>query len=75
MKETFDRVSGLVISFSFGFSLGVALSSWEWFPTEGDWGHIASIPPGSLNYAALVLPWLVLLGYLLARRLVLKRPF
>jgi hypothetical protein len=63
----YDRVSAFVLAVVFGFSAGVAVSSWEWFPTE-DWGDIASIPPTVVNYVALVLPWLTLLAYLIVRR-------
>ena len=73
--ETFDKLSAAGICLSLGFSLGVALASWKWFPTEGDWGHIAEIPPGYLNYTALLLPWVATLLYLLVRRLVFRRPF
>jgi TRAP-type C4-dicarboxylate transport system permease small subunit len=73
--ETYDRLSGVVILISFGFSIIVAVTSWKWFPTEGDWGHIAEIPPNRLNYTALLLPWIVLLLYLLTRRLYFKNPF
>lgn len=65
---TFDRIGSLLLALVFGFSLGVAVSSWEWFPTKGDWGDIAHIPPTLLNYIALLLPWFVLLVFLLIRR-------
>ena len=64
---TFDRLSLIVIGSVFAFSAGVAVVSWEWFPTD-DWGHIASIPPNAINYAALLLPWLALLAYSVVRR-------
>jgi len=63
----FDRLGGVVLAFVFGFSVGVALADWEWFPTE-EWGDIAHIPPSPLNYAALLLPWVSLLAFLLLRR-------
>lgn len=66
---TFDFIGSLLLVLIFGFSLGVAVSSWEWFPTKGDWGDIAHIPPTVLNYIALLLPWFVLLVLLLIRRL------
>ena len=53
---------------SFVFTTIVAATSWNWFPTEGSWGHIAEIPPDTLNYIALLLPWVVILVYLLTRR-------
>jgi len=73
--ETLDKLALAGICFSLGFSSGVALASWNWFPVEGDWGHIAEIPPVFLNYTALLLPWMVALIYLLARRLYFREPF
>jgi hypothetical protein len=73
--QTFDKLSVVVLSFTFGFAFGVALASWNWFPTEGDWGHIAEVPRNALNYTALLLPWILLLTYLLLRRVYFKRPF
>jgi TRAP-type C4-dicarboxylate transport system permease small subunit len=70
---TFDFIGSLLLILVFGFSLGVAVSSWEWFPTKGDWGDIAHIPPTLLNYIALLLPWFVLLVFLLIRRLRFQR--
>jgi TRAP-type C4-dicarboxylate transport system permease small subunit len=67
--KTYDRLSGLVILMSLIFSIAVAATCWKWFPTEGDWGHIADIPPNTLNYIALLLPWVLALLYLLTRRL------
>jgi H+/Cl- antiporter ClcA len=63
----FDRVFLAILGSVFGFSAVVAVTSWDWFPTD-DWGDIASIPPNALNYAALLLPLLTLLVYLIARR-------
>jgi hypothetical protein len=73
--QIFDKLSGAALFFIFGFSFGVAVASWKWFPTEGDWSHIAEIPKNVLNYAALLLPPIMLLLYLLLRRLYFKRPF
>ena len=73
--QTFDKLSGAALSFTFGFSSGVAVASWKWFPTEGDWGHIAEIPKNALNYIALLLPLILLLLYLVFRRVYFKRPF
>ena len=73
--QTFDKLSGVALSFTFGFSFGVAIASWNWFPIEGDWGHIAEIPNNALNYIALLLPLILLLLYLLLRRVYFKRPF
>jgi TRAP-type C4-dicarboxylate transport system permease small subunit len=70
---TFDWIGSLLLALAFGFSLGVAASSWEWFPTKGDWGDIAHIPPTLINYTALLLPWFVLLVFLLVRRLGFKQ--
>ena len=63
--HTFDKLSGAALFFILGFSFGVALASWNWFPTEGDWGHIAEIPEKMLNFTALLLPFIMLLSYLL----------
>ena len=73
--QTFDKLSGAVLSFTFGFSFGVAVASWNWFPMEEDWGHIAEIPKNALNYIALLLPLILLLLYLLLRRVYFKRLF
>jgi len=73
--ETFDNLSGAVLAFVFGFSSGVAVASWNWFPKEGEWGEMAEIPPGFLNYFSLLAPWILLLLYLLLRRLYFKRAF
>lgn len=66
--ESFDRLSVTVLVISLGFSALVAVTQWKWFPTPGDWGHIAEIPPDLLNYVALLLPWTVLLACLIVRR-------
>jgi hypothetical protein len=73
--KSFDRIAGLILFFAFAFSFGVALSSWNWFPEEGDWGHIAQIPPTLINRLALLLPWILLLSYLVIRRLGFKHSF
>lgn len=70
----FDRWAGIALAAALGFSLGVAAVDWDWFPTPGDWGHIAVVPPTLVNYIALLLPWAILLCYLLSRRLYFKRP-
>jgi TRAP-type C4-dicarboxylate transport system permease small subunit len=71
--KTYDRLSGVVLLISFIFSTIVAATSWDWFPTEGDWGYIAEIPSNMLNYTALLLLWITMVLYLLARRLYLRR--
>jgi len=71
--ETFDKLSGAAILFSFGFSSGVAAVAWNWFPVEEDWGQIAEIPNSALNYVALLLPLVLLLLYLLVRRVYFKQ--
>ncbi len=73
--QTFGKLSGVVLSFTFGFSFGVAVASWNWFPTEGDWGRIAEIPQDVLNYISLLAPFILLLLYLVLRRVYFKRPF
>ena len=71
--ETYDKMSGILILIALIFSIIVAATSWKWFPIEGDWGHIADIPPNTLNYIALLLPWVLILLYLLTRRLYFER--
>lgn len=71
--NTYDRLSGIVILISLIFSITIAADSWKWFPTEGDWSHIAAIPPTTLNYIALLLPWVLILVYLLTRRLYFEK--
>lgn len=63
----FDRVGGALLCFVFVVSAGIALAQWDWFPT-GEGGDIARVPPTPLNYAALLLPWVSLLVFLLVRR-------
>jgi TRAP-type C4-dicarboxylate transport system permease small subunit len=69
----FDRIGSILLALVFGFSLGVAASSWEWFPNKDDWSDIAHIPPTLLNYIALLLPWSALLVFLLVRRFRFQR--
>jgi len=73
--RTFDRAAIAVILADVFLSVLVALSSWEWFPVPGNWGEIAHIPRTPLNYFALLSPWVILLAYLLTRRIWLKKPF
>jgi uncharacterized membrane protein YphA (DoxX/SURF4 family) len=70
---TFDRIAAAAIIVSTVFSIIVAITSWEWFPTPGDWGDIAHIPNTMLNYTALLLPPMTVLLYLLIRRLYFKK--
>ena len=71
--RTYDRMAGILILIGLLFSATVAATSWKWFPSEGDWGHIADIPPNALNYVALLLPWCLVLSYLLIRRLFFEK--
>lgn len=71
--QTFDKLAGTVLVLSVLYSVIVALSSWEWFPTPGDWGDIAHIPPNMMNYIALLLVPSLLLAYLLIRRWCFKK--
>ena len=73
--NTFDKVSAITISLSVVFSTVVAITSWNWFPTPGDWGEIAHIPNNIINYIALLLPPIIILSYLLVRRLYFKSEF
>jgi len=73
--KTFDKLSAILIVLSCAYTLVVAITQWDWFPNKDDWGHIADIPPNLINYIALLLPWTILLIYLLARRLYFKQPF
>jgi hypothetical protein len=73
--KTFDKLSGILIVLSCAYTFVVAITQWDWFPNKDDWGHIADIPPNLINYIALLLPWTILLIYLLARRLYFKQPF
>jgi hypothetical protein len=69
---TFDRIAGATIFISIGYTL-FAATSWDWFPTPGDWGHIARIPKGTKNYIALLLPPSITLLYLIVRRRYFER--
>lgn len=73
--ETFDKTAVVAIILSIVFSLVIAITSWNWFPTPGDWGEIAHIPNSVINYIALLLPQVGILTYLLVRRLYLKKEF
>ena len=73
--KTFDKLSAILIILSCAYTFVVAITQWDWFPNKDDWGHIADIPPDLTNYIALLLPWTILLIYLLARRLYFKQPF
>jgi len=73
--RTYDRLGSALIAAVFAFSGWVAVTGWEWFPVKDDWSEIAHIPPNLPNYLALLSPWLVLLAYLIIRRVLLKRPF
>ena len=64
----------IIIVLSFTYTLAVAITQWDWFPRKEDWGHIADIPPGLTNYTALLLPWTVMLIYLLTRRIYFRQP-
>jgi len=65
--RSFDRIAWAAIAASLAYSVQAA-TSWDWFPTPGDWGHIARIPPSAGNYLALLLPPSTILACLLARR-------
>lgn len=69
---TFDKIAGAVITLSIGYTI-FAATSWEWFPTPGDWGDIARIPKSTGNYVALLLPPVLTLVYLVVRRRCFER--
>ena len=71
---TFDRIAGSAVIVSIVFACIVAITSWEWFPTPGDWGDIARVPKSITNYMALLLPPVVILLCLLARRWYSTKP-
>ena len=73
--KLFDRISGMLIILSWAYAVVVAATQWNWFPEKDDWGHIADIPPNMINYLALLLPWAVMLTYLITRRLYFKKSF
>jgi hypothetical protein len=73
--ETFDKIAAAVIVISVIFSIIVAITSWNWFPTPGDWGDIAHIPKSIINYIALLLPPTIVLLYLITRRWYFKKQF
>jgi len=70
--ETFDKIGGAAIIASIGYTV-IAATSWDWFPTPGDWGDIARIPKSTGNYIALLLPPMVTLIYLVGRRRYFKK--
>ena len=70
--RSFDRIAWVVIIISIGFTL-FAATSWDWFPTPGDWGDIARIPKSTKNYIALLLPPTVILIYLVTRRKIYRK--
>jgi hypothetical protein len=73
--KTFDKLSAILIILSCAYTVVVAVARWDWFPNKNDWGRIANIPPTMIDYIALLLPWTLLLIYLLTRRLYFKQPF
>ena len=73
--RTFDRIAGATVLASLLYAVVVAWTSWNWFPTPGDWGDIARIPRSWPSYLALLLPPATLLAWLLIGRLWFKREF
>jgi hypothetical protein len=67
--ETFDKIAASAVISSAAFTVSIAVISWDWFPTPGDWGDIARIPGSIENYLALLLPPTLVLCWLLVRRL------
>jgi hypothetical protein len=71
--QNFDKYGLLIIGISFGFTIGVAISSWHWFPEEVWWHNpLAIIPQTMINYFALLLPLIVLFIFLIIRRKIFK---
>ena len=68
---TFDKIAGAAIIFSIVFAI-IAATSWDWFPTPGEWGDIARIPNNTKNYIALLLVPTVTLVSMLIRRWYFK---
>ena len=64
----FDKIAWAAIILSFVFTVNAA-TSWNWFPTPGDWGDIARIPKSITNYIALLLPPSTILACLVLRRM------
>lgn len=71
--EIFDKIAAVAITIGLIFSIIIAITSWDWFPTPGDWGDIAHIPKRMINYVALLLPPTIVLLYLLIRRWYFKK--
>ena len=70
-KNSLDKIFGAAIIVSIGYSV-FAATSWDWFPTPGDWGDIARIPPITGNYLAMLIPPVMVLIYLVVRRKLFK---
>ncbi|MBU1043173.1 MAG: hypothetical protein KJ915_02090 [Candidatus Omnitrophica bacterium] len=72
--QNYDKYGLLIIGSLFGFSVGVAISSWQWFP-EKVWWHnpLVVIPLTMLNYVALLLPIIVLFTFIIIRRKIFKQ--
>ncbi len=69
---TFDKLAWVAIILSFTYT-AIAATSWNWFPTPGDWGDIARIPKKLHNYIALLLPpTAILLSLVIKRRYFTK---
>jgi len=69
--DTFDKIAWVSIISAFSFT-AIAATSWNWFPTPGEWGDIARIPKSIKNYIALLLPPSTILLLLLVRRRYFK---
>ena len=72
-KINFDKLGLFVIGIFLGFSAGVAVNRWHWFP-EKIWWHnpLAIIPQSMLSYVSLLAPVGVFLIFLISRRKYFK---
>jgi TRAP-type C4-dicarboxylate transport system permease small subunit len=77
MKEKtmnrFDKFGLFIIGLVAGFSAGVAISSWHWFPEEIWWHNpLAVIPQTALSYFSLLAPFVAAFIFLIVRRIISK---
>jgi TRAP-type C4-dicarboxylate transport system permease small subunit len=72
--QVYDKYGLLIIGLAFGFLIGVAISSWHWFPEEVWWHNpLVIIPQTMINYFSLLFPIIVLFVFLIIRRKIFKR--
>lgn len=66
--KRYDRISAVVLLVATIACAAIAITLWDWFPTPGNWNDIAHIPRTVVSCTALLLPPVLLLAYLLVRR-------